>query len=250
MHKMSELKSSTQPIDSSRIMVALDVADAQALQPLLAQLKGIELTMKVGMELFYAEGPALIQQLKAEGHRIFLDLKLHDIPNTVRAASRNIAKLGVDVYNVHAAGGLQMMQFAREGLEQGWSGNGTRPKLIAVTQLTSTNQQTMNDEIGVPGTIENCVLHYAKLAKQAGLDGVVASALEVPMIKQSCGHSFLTITPGIRPAGVDAGDQQRVMTPAEAIRQGVDYLVIGRAITKAASVRDAVQSILKEMAEA
>jgi orotidine-5'-phosphate decarboxylase len=173
MHKMNDVTQHRTPIDSTRIMVALDVPNASALQPLLAQLKGIELTMKVGMELFYGEGPALIEQLKAEGHRIFLDLKLHDIPNTVRAASRNIAKLGVDVYNVHAAGGLQMMQFAREGLEQGWNGHGKRPQLIAVTQLTSTNQHTMNEQIGIPGTIESCVVNYAQLAKQAGLDGVV-----------------------------------------------------------------------------
>jgi orotidine-5'-phosphate decarboxylase len=235
---------------ANRIMLALDVADASAAHQLLTQFAGIPLTVKVGMELFYAEGPALVRELKAQGFSIFLDLKLHDIPNTVRSAARNIAKLGVDVFNVHAAGGSAMMQAAKQGLEEGWSGEGTKPKLIAVTMLTSTNQEVMNREIGIPCAVQDIVLHYAKMAQQCGLDGVVSSAQEVQSIKEACGESFLTVTPGIRPAGVDANDQQRVMTPAEAIQAGVDYLVIGRAITKAEHPRETVLAILKEMAEA
>ncbi len=237
-------------MDSKRIMIALDVPDAPSAKPLLAQFSGIPLTIKVGMELFYSEGPKFIKQLQEAGHHIFLDVKLHDIPNTVRSAARVIAKLGVFVFNVHAAGGVEMMKAAKAGLEEGWDGIGIKPLLIAVTQLTSTNQACMNDEIGIPGEVSDTVIHYAKLAKEAGLDGVVASAQEVQLIKAICGDSFLTITPGIRPSGSDIGDQQRVMTPADAVRQGVDFLVIGRPITKASNPREAVLSIIKEMSEA
>ena len=187
--------------------------------------------------------------LKERGYKVFLDLKMHDIPNTVKGGSNSITKLGVDVFNVHAAGGLKMMEAAREGVEAALSGDNSlkRPLIIAVTQLTSTSQSVLNDEIGIGGSVEDAVIRYAKLAKQAGLGGVVASPQEVLTIKAACGLEFKTITPGIRPAGADVNDQSRIMTPREALEQGTDYMVIGRPITAAADPRAALQSIIKEL---
>jgi orotidine-5'-phosphate decarboxylase len=236
---------------AGKIMVALDKPDAKAAVELADQLQGSGCWMKVGMELFYAAGPEIVRELKSRGFRIFLDLKMHDIPNTVRGGARSIARLGVDLFNVHGAGGLAMMSAAAEGVRDALeAGDAERaPLVIAVTQLTSTSQRVLNDEIGIPGGLEDAVVHYAKLAQAAGLQGVVASPLEVRAIKQACGDGFITVTPGIRPRGADAGDQSRITTPRDAVAGGTDYLVIGRPITAAESSSEALDNILKEMTE-
>lgn len=234
---------------AGRVMVALDYPDAAAAEALVLSLEGIPCFMKVGMQLFYAAGPSFVADLKARGYKVFLDLKMHDIPNTVKGGANSIAKLGVDVFNVHAAGGLAMMNAAMEGVESALQADAKlqRPLVIAVTQLTSTSQAVLNDEIGIGGSVADAVVRYAKLAKEAGLGGVVASPQEVRSIKSACGVSFRTITPGIRPAGADIGDQSRIMTPREALAQGTDYMVIGRPITAAADPRQALESIIEEL---
>lgn len=230
---------------AERMMVALDYAHAEQAETLIRSLQGIPCYVKVGMQLFYSAGPQFVSKLKELGYNIFLDLKMHDIPNTVKGGAESITRLGVDMFNVHAAGGKQMMEAAMEGVDKGLaSGAKGKPIVIGVTQLTSTSQTVMNDEIGIAGTVEDAVLRYADLTKAAGLDGVVASPLEVVRIKQSCGTSFVTVTPGIRPAGAAIGDQSRVMTPAEAFAQGTDYVVIGRPITAAPDPREALESII------
>ncbi|WP_442603800.1 orotidine-5'-phosphate decarboxylase [Paenibacillus sp. KN14-4R] len=231
---------------AGRIMVALDYATADAAEKLIAELKGIPCYMKVGMQLFYAAGPSFIAKLKDQGYHVFLDVKMHDIPNTVKGGSESVSRLGVDMFNVHAAGGRAMMESALEGVDKAITGMGstTRPIVIGVTQLTSTSVEVLNREIGIEGSVEECVIRYAELTKAAGLDGVVASPLEVPAIKAACGKTFITVTPGIRPAGSAIGDQSRVMTPAEAFAQGTDYVVIGRPITAAPSPREAIESII------
>jgi orotidine-5'-phosphate decarboxylase len=209
--------------------------------------------MKVGMQLYYAEGPRIVAMLKEAGYRVFLDLKLHDIPNTVKGAARSITALGTDMFNVHAAGGRRMMAAALEGAEEavlsGAAGGRRdgRPLIIAVTHLTSTDRETLNGEIGIPGTMEEAVLKYAELAGAAGLDGVVASPLEVAAIKRRCGEAFLAVTPGIRPAGSEAGDQARIAAPREALAAGADYLVIGRPVTRASDPRGALERIIEEL---
>ncbi|MFD2371126.1 orotidine-5'-phosphate decarboxylase [Brevibacillus sp. GCM10020057] len=215
------------------MIVALDFSTREEIRQCLESLEGRIRYVKVGMELFYAEGPAIVHDLKERGLKVFLDLKVHDIPNTAKGAMKSLARLGADMVNVHAAGGVAMMEAAREGLEQGTAAGSPRPILIGVTMLTSTSRQTMNEQLAIPGSVEDVVVHYARMTKQAGLDGVVASPLEVPKIKQAAGESFLTVTPGIRPLGSDKGDQTRITTPEEAFRLGSDYLVIGRAITAA-----------------
>lgn len=233
---------------ASRIMVALDVPDARSAYNMMDQLQGIPCWFKVGMELFYSEGPQLVRTLKEQGHSVFVDLKLHDIPNTVRRAAASLTRLGADMINVHAAGGVQMMRAALEGAEEAAAGSmSRRPLIIAVTQLTSTDQATLNDEIGIPGPIADAVSRYAELTKQAGLDGVVSSAQEVPLIKQKCGTTFLTVTPGIRPVWSVKGDQARVLTPKQAVQQGTDYLVIGRPVTRADAPASALNRIIEEM---
>lgn len=240
---------------ASKVMVALDVPSAAAAETVIGRLKGIPCWMKVGMELYFAEGPRIVHRLKEMGYRVFLDLKMHDIPNTVKGGARSIAALGADMFNVHAAGGTRMMRAAREGVEEAIASGtaryerGERPLLIAVTQLTSTGREMLNEEIGIPGTVEGAVLRYAELARQAGMDGVVASPLEVPALKRHCGAAFLAVTPGIRPAGSAAGDQTRIMTPREALKQGADYLVIGRPITAAPDPREALETIIEELME-
>lgn len=231
---------------AERVIVALDFPDAKAAGRLLSELEGIPCYMKVGMQLFYAAGPDFIRELKQYGYKVFLDVKMHDIPNTVKGGAASVTRLGVDMFNVHAAGGSEMMKAAREGMLLGMDGRDTLPTLIAVTQLTSTSVRTMNDEIGVPGTVEQCVVRYANLAQAAGLDGVVASAHEVRKIKEACGASFVTVTPGIRPAGSDAGDQSRIMTPDQAFARGTDYIVVGRPITQAPSPREALERIINQ----
>lgn len=244
---------------AAKVMVALDKPDAEAALRLASQLQGAGCWMKVGMELFYAAGPGVVRELKARGFRVFLDLKLHDIPNTVRGGARSIARLGVDMFNVHAAGGQAMMAAAMDGVRDeaetgdaaaAGSSEPRSPIVIAVTQLTSTSQAVLNDEIGISGPVQDAVVRYAKLARDAGLHGVVASPLEVGAIKAACGAGFVTVTPGIRPRGADIGDQSRVRTPMEAVRDGTDYLVIGRPVTAAADPAQALDTILKEMTEA
>jgi len=227
-------------------MVALDRPDEAAAESLIRALEGIPCWLKVGMELFYAAGPAFVAGLKDRGYRVFLDVKMHDIPNTVKGGAASVTRLGVDLFNVHAAGGVRMMEAALEGAEAA-SGGRPRPRVIAVTQLTSTSQAVLNDEIGIPGTAEEAVVRYARLARRAGLDGVVASAREVRAVKAACGGGFLAVTPGIRPASASADDQERIMTPREALDAGADFLVIGRPITAAPDPREALESIVKEL---
>ena len=199
--------------------------------------------VKIGMELFYAEGPEIVREIKARGHKIFLDLKLHDIPNTVKKSMAVLSNLDVDICNLHAAGTKRMMEAALEGLTRP---DGTRPLLIAVTQLTSTDQESMENDLLIKEPVDKVVIHYAKNAADAGLDGVVCSPLEAQKVHETCGAKFLTITPGVRFADGDIGDQKRVMTPAEANRIGSDYIVVGRPITAA---EDPVAAYERCMAE-
>lgn len=216
----------------SPVIIALDFPGKKEVETFLEPFYSRPVWVKVGMELFYEEGSPLITALKEKELRIFLDLKLHDIPTTVEKAMTRIAKLGVDMVNVHAAGGTEMMKAAIRGLEAG-SMNGKRPICIAVTQLTSTSQEVLQNELLISETMEHTVGHYAKMAKESGLDGVVCSPLEVPHIKRECGSEFLAITPGIRLSGDEKNDQKRVADPAAAKELGSDYIVVGRSITKA-----------------
>lgn len=199
--------------------------------------------LKVGMELFYAEGPAIVKEIKARGHKIFLDLKLHDIPNTVEKAMAVLSALDVDICNLHAAGTAAMMEAALEGLTRA---DGTRPLLIAVTQLTSTSEERMQKDLLIDRPLDEVVMHYAKNAKDAGLDGVVCSPLEAGKVKAVCGDAFLTVTPGVRFADGEVGDQVRVTTPAKARELGSDYIVVGRPITQAADPVQAYHRCIRE----
>ncbi|HEM6190916.1 TPA: orotidine-5'-phosphate decarboxylase [Streptococcus suis] len=224
----------------NRPIIALDFAGREEVEAFLNEFPAQEkLYVKVGMELYYAEGPSIISYLKDCGHSIFLDLKLHDIPNTVESAMRVLAKLGVDMTNVHAAGGVEMMQAARRGL-------GSDAVLIAVTQLTSTSEEQMRSDQNIQTSLQDAVVYYAQKAAQAGLDGVVCSAHEVSVIKAATSSDFVCLTPGIRPAGGEVGDQKRVMTPAEAARIGSDYIVVGRPITRAENPYQAYLAIKEE----
>ncbi|VNF88076.1 orotidine-5-phosphate decarboxylase [Streptococcus pneumoniae] len=210
-----------------RPIIALDFPNFEAVKEFLALFPAEEsLYLKVGMELYYAAGPEIVSYLKGLGHSVFLDLKLHDIPNTVKSAMKVLSQLGVDMTNVHAAGGVEMMKAAREGL-------GSQAKLIAVTQLTSTSEAQMQEFQNIQTSLQESVIHYAKKTAEAGLDGVVCSAQEVQVIKQATNPDFICLTPGIRPASVAVGDQKRVMTPADAYQIGSDYIVVGRPITQA-----------------
>ena len=212
------------------VIVACDFASAEAVYAFLDRFGERRPYVKIGMELFYAEGPEIVRQIKARGHRIFLDLKLHDIPNTVKKAMAVLSRLDVDICNLHAAGGLDMMRAAAEGLTRP---DGTRPLMIAVTQLTSIDQKRMEEELLISRPLEDVVMQYAVNAKAAGLDGVVCSPLEAGKVHQTCGEDFLTVTPGIRFAESESGDQQRITTPARARELGSDYIVVGRPITAA-----------------
>ncbi len=214
------------------VIVACDFASAEATFAFLDKFEGCTRKpfVKIGMELYYAEGPAIVKEIKARGHKIFLDLKLHDIPNTVKKAMAVLSNLDVDITNLHAAGATAMMQGALEGLTRP---DGTRPLLIAVTQLTSTDQETLERDILISKPIDEVVMSYAETAKNAGLDGIVCSPLEAGKVHERCGEKFLTITPGVRFADGDIGDQKRVMTPAAAKEIGSDYIVVGRPITAA-----------------
>lgn len=234
---------------AGRLMVALDYPDAAQASALVRKLEGIPCYMKVGMQLFYAAGPDFVRDLKARGYSVFLDVKMHDIPNTVKGGSHSVTRLGVDMFNVHAAGGRSMMEAAKAGAEAAVAETPglVMPVIIAVTQLTSTNRTVMNEEIGIPGQVEETVVRYAELAKGAGLHGVVASPLEVEAIRAACGEEFKTVTPGIRPAGSSAGDQERILTPGQAIAKGSHYLVVGRPITASPDPRGAAEQIIEEM---
>ena len=213
------------------VIVACDFASGQDTLRFLSQFTDEKPFVKIGMELFYAEGPAIVRELKARGHKIFLDLKLHDIPNTVKKAMSVLSHLDVDICNLHASGTIAMMEAALEGLTRE---DGTRPLLIAVTQLTSTDQMRMEQDLWIHAPIDEVVLHYARNAEIAGLDGVVCSPLEAGKVHEVCGRTFLTVTPGIRFADGDAGDQKRITTPEKAKEIGSDYIVVGRPITAAA----------------
>ena len=214
------------------VIIACDFSSAEATFSFLDRFAGLEKKpfVKIGMELYYAEGPAIVREIKRRGHRIFLDLKLHDIPNTVKKAMAVLSRLDVDIVNLHAAGTTAMMKAALEGLTRE---DGSRPLLIAVTQLTSTDQESMERDILIDRPIDEVVMHYALTAKNAGLDGVVCSPLEAGKVHAVCGEGFLTVTPGIRFADGAVGDQKRVMTPAAAKEIGSDYIVVGRPVTRA-----------------
>lgn len=212
------------------VIIACDFESAEKTYAFLDKFTDRKPFVKIGMELFYAEGPEIVRQIKARGHKIFLDLKLHDIPNTVKKSMAVLSNLDVDICNLHASGTIPMMEAALEGLTRE---DGTRPLLIAVTQLTSTDQETMQRDLLINEKIDDVVIHYAKNAAKAGLDGVVCSPLEAKKVHENCGEKFLTITPGVRFADGEKGDQKRVMTPAQAKEIGSDYIVVGRPITAA-----------------
>ena len=212
------------------VIIALDFPSAADVYAFLDKFQEEKPFVKIGMELFYSEGPEIVRQIKARGHKIFLDLKLHDIPNTVKSAMRVLSKLDVDMVNVHAAGTMDMMKAALEGLTKE---DGTRPLLLAVTQLTSTSEERMQRELLINASMPDTVKQYARNAQEAGLDGVVCSPLEAALVKEACGPDFATVTPGIRFADSAADDQRRVMTPEKARLGGSDYIVVGRPITRA-----------------
>jgi len=213
------------------VIIACDFASKEEVLSFLDKFQGKKPYVKIGMELFYAAGPEIVREIKARGHKIFLDLKLHDIPNTVKKAMHVLSSLDVDMCNLHASGTVAMMEAALEGLVRP---DGTRPLLIAVTQLTSTSQERMESDLLIEKPLDQVVLHYASCAKKAGLDGVVCSPLEAGTVHANCGKEFLTVTPGVRFADGDVGDQVRVTTPAKAKEIGSDYIVVGRPITAAA----------------
>lgn len=219
-------------MNAKDVIIACDFASAEQTMTFLDKFEGEERKpfLKIGMELYYAEGNAIVREIKRRGHKIFLDLKLHDIPNTVRKAMKVLSALDVDMVNVHAAGTVEMMRAAKEGLTRE---DGSRPLLIAVTQLTSTSEQTMQEELLINATIGDTIIKYAQNAKVAGLDGVVCSPLESSIVKEACGNEFMTITPGIRFAESAADDQVRITSPARARQLGSDYIVVGRPITAA-----------------
>ena len=225
------------------VIIACDFATRAQTLAFLDRFPGRKPFVKIGMELFYAEGPAIVREIRERGHRIFLDLKLHDIPNTVKKAMSVLRDLDVDITNLHAAGTIPMMEAALEGLTRP---DGTRPLLIAVTQLTSTDQQTMERDLWIDRPLDQVVMHYAENARKAGLDGVVCSPLEAEKVHAACGSDFLTVTPGVRFADAAADDQRRVTTPAEAKRIGSDYIVVGRPITAAADPVAAWERCVRE----
>ena len=228
------------------VIIACDFADKETALSFLDKFEGRKPFVKIGMELFYAEGPQIVREIKARGHKIFLDLKLHDIPNTVKKSMSVLSRLDVDMCNLHAAGTSRMMEAALEGLTRP---DGTRPLLIAVTQLTSTDQKAMERDLLIKEPIDKVVMHYAETAKNAGLDGVVCSPLEARKVHEVCGERFLTVTPGVRFADGDIGDQKRVMTPEQAKKIGSDYIVVGRPITAAPDPVAAYERCIKEFVD-
>ena len=225
------------------VIIACDFSSAADTYAFLDKFQDEKPFVKIGMELFYAEGPAIVREIKRRGHRIFLDLKLHDIPNTVKKSMSVLSRLDVDMCNLHAAGTIEMMKAALEGLTRP---DGTRPLLIAVTQLTSTSEERMRNDLLIDHNINDVVVHYARNAKVAGLDGVVCSPLEAGIVKEACGTEFMTVTPGIRFADGEVGDQVRITTPARAREIGTDYIVVGRPITAAADPVAAYRRCMQE----
>ena len=228
------------------VIVACDFSSKKQVFEFLDKFTGRKPFVKIGMELFYAEGPEIVREIKKRGHKIFLDLKLHDIPNTVKKSMAVLSRLDVDLCNLHAAGTVRMMEAALEGLTRP---DGTRPLLIAVTQLTSTDQESMENDLLINEPIDKVVMHYAANAERAGLDGVVCSPLEARKVHEICGNDFLTVTPGVRFADGDIGDQKRVMTPAEAKKIGSDYIVVGRPITAAEDPVAAYERCINEFVD-
>lgn len=228
---------------SKDVIIACDFPGEREVMDFLDLFREEKPYVKIGMELFYGAGPEIVRQIKKRGHKIFLDLKLHDIPNTVKKSMSVLSSLDVDMCNLHASGTIPMMEAALEGLTRP---DGTRPLLIAVTQLTSTDEEHMHRDLLIPEPIDKVVMHYAQNAKKAGLDGVVCSPLEAGKVKSVCGEAFLTVTPGVRFADGDAGDQKRVTTPEKARKLGSDYIVVGRPITAAADPVAAYRRCVKE----
>lgn len=225
------------------VIIACDFKDKEETLNFLNKFENEKLYLKIGMELFYSEGPEIVRKIKKRGHNIFLDLKLHDIPNTVEKAMKSLANLDVDMTNVHASGTIKMMEAGLRGLTKE---DGTRPLLIAVTQLTSTSQEAMENDLLIKENIEDVVMHYAENAKKAGLNGVVCSPLEVQAVKNRCGKEFLTITPGIRFSTDSKDDQSRITTPAKAKELGSDYIVVGRPITKSENPVEAYRKCVED----
>lgn len=228
------------------VIVACDFSSSKEVFDFLDKFQEEKPFVKIGMELFYSEGPEIVREIKKRGHKIFLDLKLHDIPNTVRKSMAVLSRLDVDICNLHAGGTINMMKAAIEGLTRE---DGTRPLLIAVTQLTSTDQASMENDLLIKEPIDKVVMHYAKNAKIAGLDGVVCSPLEAGQVHKICGDDFITVTPGVRFADGDIGDQKRVMTPAEAKKIGSDYIVVGRPITASQDPVAAYKRCIKDFVD-
>ncbi|MBO5009768.1 MAG: orotidine-5'-phosphate decarboxylase [Clostridia bacterium] len=228
------------------VIIACDFDSAEKTFAFLDKFTGRKPFVKIGMELYYAEGPSIVKEIKKRGHKIFLDLKLHDIPNTVKKSMAVLSRLDVDMTNLHAAGTKRMMAAAIEGLTRE---DGTRPMLIAVTQLTSTDEETMKADLLINEPIDKVVMHYAHNAMEAGLDGVVCSPLEAGKVHDTCGKNFVTVTPGVRFADGDIGDQKRVMTPAEAKKIGSDYIVVGRPITAAEDPVAAYERCVREFCD-
>lgn len=228
------------------VIIACDFASAPQTLQFLDRFGDERPFVKIGMELYYAEGPSIVRALKARGHKIFLDLKLHDIPHTVQKAMAVLKDLEVDMTNVHAAGTIEMMKAAKLGLTRA---DGSCPILLAVTQLTSTSEERMHDDLLIPGSINDCIVHYAQNTQKAGLDGVVCSPLEAGLVKESCGKDFITVTPGIRFADNDKGDQVRITTPEKAKAIGTDFIVVGRSITAASDPLAAYKRCMQEFCD-
>lgn len=228
------------------VIIALDFKNKETALNFLDNFKNEKPFVKIGMELFYAEGPSIVKIIKERGHKIFLDLKLHDIPNTVKGGMKSLSHLGVDILNVHASGTIEMMRAALEGSVRE---DGTRPIVIAVTQLTSTSEERMKEELLINSSINDIIVHYAKNVKKAGLDGVVCSPLEAGMVKNAVGMDFITVTPGVRFDDGEKGDQVRVTTPKKAKEIGTDFIVVGRPITQAKDPVEAYYRCVKEFCE-
>ena len=227
------------------VIIACDFASPEATYEFLDKFREEKPFIKIGMELFYAGGPEIVRELRRRGHKIFLDLKLHDIPNTVRKAMKVLSSLDVDMVNVHAAGTVEMMRAALEGLQEGRP-DGTRPLIIAVTQLTSTSEQALHEQLLIPASINDTIIKYAQNAREAGLDGVVCSPLEARIVKDACGEGFMTVTPGIRYPDAAKDDQSRITSPAKAREIGSDFIVVGRPITAAPDPVAAYKRVVKD----
>ena len=228
------------------VIIAADFKNKEETLEFLNKFKDEKLFLKIGMELFYSEGPDIVREIKKRSHKVFLDLKLHDIPNTVEKAMTSLSKLDIDMCNVHASGTIEMMKAGLKGIEKE---DGTRPLLIAVTQLTSTSEERMQQELLIDKPIDEVVVKYARNTKEAGLDGVVCSPLEAGKVKETCGKEFITVTPGVRFATDDVGDQVRVTTPSKAKELGSDYIVVGRPITKADNPVEAYKRCITEFCD-